>query len=404
MCVALPPRCLRRRVLLFFFRPLLESIFLDYSQIFYELNKMPSKTRKRFPGLGEGRSKPLYIPPTQTDTAVLIAFFNPGRFKRILKNALYIISILKENKIPCYVVECTFHKHKPQIPGATLVLKSDSYMFYKEQLLNKLEPLVPDSYTKLVFLDADVLLDTPDWIDQISMSLETNDIVQPFNQACWLTPDNTRIRSKKMSYAFAIVTKKTINTNTIHDYHPGFVWGFKREVFRKLGGFFPRSIVGGGDVAFILNLFPIHVTDDLFFRAINSGFGKVILEAWRAYNHTFKTVNPTLGFLANRALHLFHGVKESRQYVTRYEDISKALKGTWDDEIVTNADGLFEFKRKELNTVVLNYFKGRDEDIPLEKAEAIIKSGRRRTRRAQGGRNPIENTPVDSTVVTMPSQ
>ena len=372
-----------------------------------------SKTRKRFAGLGEGRSKSIYVEPIVHDTAVLIAFFNPARFKRILKNALYIISILKENKIPYFVVECTFHKAKPQIPGADLVLNSDSYMFYKEQLLNKLEPLVPEKYTKLVFLDADVLLDTPDWIDQISESLNTHDVIQPFSQSCWLTPDNTRIRSKKMSYAFAIATKKTINKLTVHDYHPGFIWALKRDIFRRLGGFFPRSIIGGGDVAFVLNLFPIEVTDELFYKAINPAFGKVILDAWRVYNTTFKEVNPKLGFLSNRALHLFHGVKENRQYVTRYEDIYTAMKGSWDDEIVTNSDGLFEFKRPELNKVVLNYFKGRNEDISLKDAEHVIKGGKapdtaqsKRTTGVtrRGGRNPLKIVPNDNTIVTLPSE
>jgi hypothetical protein len=374
---------------------------------------MVSKTRKRFAGLGEGRSKPIYIEPMLHDTAVLIAFFNPARFKRILKNALYIIRILREKSIPCYVVECTFHKSKPQIPDATLVVNSDSYMFYKEQLLNKLEPLVPEKYTKLVFLDADVLLDTPDWIDQISASLNHYDILQPFNQACWLTPDNTRIRSKKMSYAFAIVTRKTINRLTLHDYHPGFAWAMKREIFRKLGGFFPRSIIGGGDVTFMLNMLPIQVTDDIFYLAVNPDFGKIILEAWRAYNDTFKKVNPKLGFLANRALHLFHGVVGNRQYVTRYQDIYKSMNGRWDEEIVTNSDGLFEFKRPEVNKVILKYFKGRNEDISLDEAERIVKNGypagtilRKRDLNTtrKGGRNPIENIPKNDTVVTMPSQ
>ena len=340
---------------------------------------------------------------------MLIAFFNPANFKRILKNALYIISVLKENRIPYYVAECTFYHAKPQIPDATLVLNSNSYMFYKEQLLNKLEPLVPKSYKKLIFLDADILLDTPDWIDQISESLEKNDIVQPFSEACWLTPDNILIRSKKISYACAIVTKRPINTKTIHNYHPGFAWGMKRETFRSLGGFFPRSIIGGGDVAFILNMFPIEVTDELFFRGINANFGKLILDSWRQYNTNFKKVNPTLGFLPNRALHLFHGVKENRQYVTRYEDISKAIKGAWDDEILTNADGLFEFKTPELSAVVLNYFKGRNEDISIAKAERVVKHGARlsrnsSTRKTKGGRTPIENIPTDNTIVTLPSQ
>lgn len=377
-----------------------------------------SKTRKRFNGLGEGRSKSIYVTPTLHDTAVLIAFFNPAKFKRILKNALYIISILKESKIPYFVVECTFNNSKPQIPGATLVLNSNSYMFYKEQLLNKLEPRVPEKYTKLIFLDADILLDTPDWIDQSSQALDKFDIIQPFNQASWLTPDNTRIRSKKMSYAFAIVTKKTINIHTIHDYHPGFAWGMKRDIFRKIGGFFTHSIIGGGDVSFILNVFPIEVTDEIFYTAITPQFGKIIIDAWHAYNSKFKEVNPKLGFLANKALHLFHGLQQNRQYASRYEDISKAMTGKWDDEITINPDGLFEFKRPEVNRVVLNYFKGRNEDISLAAANKVLKYGHKgprilrkrdigatRRRTSRGGKNPINNIKVDTTtVVTMPSQ
>ncbi len=368
-------------------------------------------------GLGEGRSKSIYIKPTLHDTAVLIAFFNPAKFNRILKNALYVMSILKEAHIPHFVVECTFNNSKPQLPGATLVLNSNSYMFYKEQLLNKLEPLVPEQYTKLLFLDADILLDTPDWIDQTSEGLDKFDIIQPFNQASWLTPDNTRIRSKKMSYAFSIVTKKTINIHTIHDYHPGFAWGIKRQIFRKIGGFFPRSIIGGGDVSFILNLFPIEVTDDIFYTAITPEFGKIIIDAWREYNTNFKQVNPTLGFLANKALHLFHGLPHNRQYASRYQDISTAMTGQWDEEITINSDGLYEFIRPEVNAVVLNYFKGRNEDIPLEEANKIIKEGYKgarvlrkrdmgstRRRFSRGGRKVRNNIKVDNTIVTLPSQ
>jgi len=367
---------------------------------------MAFKTRKRFVGLGEGRSKPIYLEPTVHDTAVLIAFYNPARYKRILKNALYVISVLKEKNIPFFVAECVFHKYKSQIPNATLVLQSDSYMFYKEQLLNKLVPHVPKKYTKLIFLDADIIFDAPDWIDTTSAALDKFDIMQPFSESCWLTPDNTRIRSKKSSYAFAIVTKKDITNKTIHDYHPGFAWAMKRDIFLKIGGFFEKSIIGGGDVAFVLNLFPFHVTDELFFNAIHSGFGKYIIDAWRQYNDAFKKVNPTLGYLTNKALHLFHGVKENRQYVSRYRSIGTAIKGTWEDEVTTNSDGLFEFKRPEMNSILLSYFKGRNEDISIEEADQIIKDGgkKRVSTTRKGGRITIKSTVDDGTIVTLPSQ
>ena len=84
---------------------------------------MPSNALHKFTGLGEGRSKSIYIEATLHDTAVLIAFYNPARFKRILTNALYVINMLNEKKIPVFIIECVFHKNKQQIPNATLVVK-----------------------------------------------------------------------------------------------------------------------------------------------------------------------------------------------------------------------------------------------------------------------------------------
>ena len=334
---------------------------------------MPLKTRKITKEIGEGRSKSIYIPPECHDTAVLIAFFNPAKFRRILANALYIIKILKEQNIPLFTVECVFHRAKPQIPHADLVLHSNSYMFYKEQLWNKLEPIVPEKYTKLVFLDADVMFDTPDWVDQISKELDVHDIIQPYDQASWLTPDNKRIRSKKFSYAAAIVMNKPLTNYNIHEYHPGFAWALKRDIFRRIGGFFSRSIIGGGDVTFAINLLKTTVTNKLFSIAVNESFGNLIFDEWKKYNKQFKLVNPSLGFLRNRALHLFHGVKENRQYVSRYYAISNVLTKSWDEEILLNKDGLFEFKNDVVNKTLLGYFKGRNEDIPIEEANRITR-------------------------------
>jgi hypothetical protein len=130
--------------------------------------------------VGRGRSKTIYINPNATDTAVLIAFFNPVQFKRPLKNLLYVMKSLRDERIPHFVAECVFFDREPEVPGAHLVLRSNSLMFYKENLLNLLEATVPQQFTKLVFMDGDIIFGAPDWIDQISQKLETTDIIQPF--------------------------------------------------------------------------------------------------------------------------------------------------------------------------------------------------------------------------------
>jgi hypothetical protein len=242
-------------------------------------------------------------------------------------------------------------------------------MFYKEQLVNKLEKVIPEQYTKLAIIDGDILFDTPDWIDQISKKLETSDIIQPFSQACWLTPDNTKIRSKKPSYAIGLVNKKLAHPRSIHYYHPGFAWAFKRDIFRRIGGFFDRAVVGNGDMLFVFNFFHDTVPEFWVRDVLRTHF---ILDTWPAYHARFKEVNPTIGYLPNKALHLFHGVRQNRQYTTRYKSVSHYLTGKWDDQIFVNKDGLFEFNDKNLSMTVLEYFKRRNEDIPLEEAEKIV--------------------------------
>jgi len=325
-------------------------------------------TRKNRIEIGEGRSKSIYIEPTVNDTAVLLAFYNPVPFNRILRNMLYVIQCLKEKNIPYFIVECVFHGRKPEIPDATMVVHSNSYMFYKEQLINKLETVVPEQFTKLAVIDGDILFDSPDWVDQTSRALDEHDIIQPFNQACWLTPDNTKIRSKKPSYAFGLVNDRLKTPRSIHMFHPGFAWAFKRDVFTKIGGFFSHAIIGNGDMLFVFNFFKDEVPELWVNEVLRTRF---ILDTWPQYHAKFKEINPKVGFLPNKALHLFHGVRQNRQYTTRYKSVSHMLNGTWDEQISTNPDGLLEFKNPEISKLVLEYFRRRNEDIPLDEAERI---------------------------------
>ena len=92
-----------------------------------------------------------------------------------------------------------------------------------------------------------------------------------------------------------------------------------------------------------------------------------------ASRHGIRTHN------ALKALHLFHGLTEQRQYKTRYKDVGDYLKGEWDDIVVVNADGLTEFLNAEASAAVYEYFKRRNEDIPLKEAMAALEAARRGT-------------------------
>ena len=349
-------------------------------------NRRTKKLRKQaggthFSEVGEGRSTSIYIEPALEDTAVLMVFYNPVGFKRILKNILYIMKILKEKKIPCYVAECVFNGAKPQVTGADLVVHSNSFMFYKEQLFNKLETIVPEKYTKIVTLDGDIMFDAPDWLDQVSIALDTYDVIQPYDKACWLTPDNKRIGSWKYGYAYALTENIEINKNNINSYHPGFSWAFKRKIFQDLGGFYPKGVIGSGDGMFTFNFLKDGIPS--YWKTMmtlgRKNIFDIILEDWPAYHDNFKRVNPKVGYIKIRAMHLFHGLRVNRQYVSRYAYFPAQVIGkTWDEIFTTNKYGLTEFIDPSMRKSLFKYFKTRNEDIPLDEA---IKSLRRQSRR-----------------------
>jgi hypothetical protein len=193
------------------------------------------------------------------------------------------------------------------------------------------------------------MFDSPDWVNQVSESLNVNDIIQPFSEACWLTPDNSKIRSKKPSYAYGIVHDKLKAPRSIHMYHPGFAWAFKREVFRKMGGFFDRAVIGNGDMLFVFNFIRDHVPEFWIRDVLRSRF---ILDTWPTYHAKIKELSPKIGYLTNKALHLFHGVRQNRQYTTRYKSVSHMLTGTWDEQITVNEDGLFEFNAPQMRELI----------------------------------------------------
>ena len=64
-------------------------------------------------------------------------------------------------------------------------------MWQKERLLNLTIDRVPDRYTKIVWVDADVLFTNPRWIVEASERLDDFPVIQPFSHAVRLRPGET---------------------------------------------------------------------------------------------------------------------------------------------------------------------------------------------------------------------
>lgn len=290
-----------------------------------------------------------YNRPKTTDTAVCMCFFSPAGFKTPKNNFLCIQSMLQRANIPIYTAECVIGNEKPLLKNPTIQVKSNSYLFYKEQLYNLLVPKIPECYTKLIFIDGDIVFNKKDWVDQISNALDTYDVVQPFETAIWNGPYHGSTLRTTNSVFFGI--KNMIDSATLINYHSGFSFAMTRNFFNSIGGFFDKCVIGGGDSSFCRLFINLEI-QYTYSKSIQSEYNK-----WfeKAIN-----VPKNFTYLPITVNHLYHGTIENRQYLARH----KLLDGieSWDHAIYTNEDGMYELKYNNMNQIMKDYFSSRKED------------------------------------------
>jgi hypothetical protein len=285
-----------------------------------------------------------YNVPKKTEMAVCMVIFNPSNSKRMIMNYFYILEKLKLAGIPTFTIELVFEDRHYEIQNAFHV-RTDSHMFHKERLCRLLEKRIPSKYTKLCFIDADVLFDNPNWYDETSSLLNTHEIVQPFSMASWLDLTYKTSTMERLSIVFM-----DRNSRFNSSYHPGFAWAFQRPWYNRVG-FYEIAITGSGDTmsaaAWIGVDFP-------------AGYLK---NAYAASFEDYKkklTVLPKICSTSGKLYHLWHGNRANRKYVSRHECVNDITDIR--DVLATNKDDVFELTNRKLNADMKRYFDEREDD------------------------------------------
>lgn len=284
----------------------------------------------------------VYEKPLICDMAIGIVFFNPAKSKRMVMNYLYSVEKLKRAGLPFYTLELVYGKEEPELKNA-LHFRAKNAMFNKEQLCRLLERRIPWRYSKVVFLDADLIFDTPHWYADTSKRLSTHDIVQPFSSAVWLDITYTKAMLERSSVVY-MNREKTYDSK----YHPGFAWGFRRSWFRKYG-FYEYAITGSGDTlstaAWLGVEFPKGYLKPAFVRS---------------YTDYRRMAKPSLTCSPGKVYHLWHGTHKNRKYVDRHQivdgipDVQRIIRPNW--------SGVFELTDKVVEAKLQTYFKEREDD------------------------------------------
>lgn len=300
-----------------------------------------------------------YATPTRDDMAVVMVMFNACDAVRIVQNWLFVWNKLVTAGIPVFGVELLYPWQKPALADTfkTLTVRSDSIMFHKEKLVERLLREVPVSYTKICYMDCDVVFHKADWYDEVSTALDRVTVVQPFSRCYWLGPD---LRTPLVSRPSATADLEKIRAahasgSNILSGYPGFAMAMRRGVSH-----FPWAIVGGGDAIFFRGV--AGLKGDL-----GNGRMKTLLkDGWDEWIATCS--GSSVGVVDVSISHMWHGPMSGRQYYDRYKNFVDTVPASVKDIrdlVIENTDGVWSWRpeyRSVMNKMMLHYFAGRDDD------------------------------------------
>jgi hypothetical protein len=303
----------------------------------------------------------MYEAPIKRDMAVGLIYFNSTGSIRILQNMMYVMNSLELSKIPCFVLELCFDNSPPEIANADVVLRASTVSFQKENLCRILESHIPRVFSKLMFIDGDLIFSNPAWYNETSEMLDCHDVVQPFREASWM--DITFKKSiKRAKTAVLHPLDWPFNPS---NYHPGFAWAFDREWYRRVG-FYDRTIIGGGDTLSVMGWMG-NIDEARVPKALRSSYTDFV--------EKISDNPPSIGWIVGRVYHLYHGSIKNRQYKKRKLILEGV--GEIDDIVVMNEDGVYEVVDEEIMLRIRTYLSERDDDgidmeISSEKKDNFI--------------------------------
>jgi len=295
---------------------------------------------------------------------VITSFFNPAEYRRRLLNYRQFRAALH---VPLAAVELSFNgawelaKHDADI----LIRVTDGdVMWQKERLLNLAVRKLPPDCEYVAWIDADVLMQDPDWSQQAVAALASVPLVQLFSEARALGPDGEIPElGLPSAAAFALQGDSVFGPRQRgRPFGPkikhGMAWVARRELLES-HGLYDAFVIGGGDNALLGAAYgaPGTVAADKYLSAAHRDH----YLSWSAGLHA--DVRGRVGALDGEIHYLWHGDLQDRRYGLRHEYLAQHNFDPRSD-IRLGADGAWRWAsdKPALHSLLRDYFRSRNED------------------------------------------
>lgn len=307
--------------------------------------------------------------------AVIVAcFFNPQNSPyRLLAFQKWYRSIKHLNhRIIELLIGDDAESQLPKSPYITTI-ETESLLFHKESLLNKVIAELPTEFKYVFWVDADVLFTNPNWLVDGVEALKTYKVIQPFEYGIHLERNqlkpnfpvegmreyhaDAKLRQKTMwrSFCANYVDNRELTTNPNYDIHGhvGFAWAARREVLDMVQ-LYDRALIGGAD-HIIAHAAAGQVPCVCISRAFTLELDDVVEWSKQFYD----VVQGSIGYVKGDLYHIWHGDIKDREYLKRIREFATEIA------FITRRDsnGLWVYDGK--NPYMKRYYRKREAVDPI---------------------------------------
>lgn len=249
----------------------------------------------------------------KTNFTIAVVYYNPYNDKNIKNNFYKFLDQFEFCKDSIFVAYVDYGQDELVLPFRNIKVKGDvNRVFWaKEILLNKILEFVETDY--FIWIDADIIFDNFDWLNELDLYLPENTFCQLFSKVKYLD-DKNNIESEKSSLISELIKQRTeSNFNKVlsKGFSPGIGWVTRTEYLKSIK-FFEKMIVGGGDTIFLIGILKFKYSNFLLqIQKINESlYNKIIdwMDSFGAYN---------VNFINQSVNHLWHGKISNRKYSER---------------------------------------------------------------------------------------
>jgi hypothetical protein len=116
------------------------------------------------------------------DICVITCYFNPEGYKTKLVNYTIFSQKLALSGIALYTIELAFENQPFVLPNTpcSLQIRGEDVIWQKERLINILFQKIPPRFSKIIWLDCDLLFQNENWLVEASAALDDHKVIQPF--------------------------------------------------------------------------------------------------------------------------------------------------------------------------------------------------------------------------------